>query len=64
MNDVFNEFCGGSTGSVLDAWDTSLGIIASVTTVQGRHTITFGGECGEWSGRGTMLRVLPLRNTE
>jgi hypothetical protein len=64
MNDVFNEFCGGSTGSVLDAWDTSLGIIASVTTLQCRHTIKFGGESGEWSGRRTMLRVLPLRNTE
>jgi hypothetical protein len=53
-----------ATGGVLDAWDTSLGIIASVTTLQCRHTIKFGGESGEWSGRRTMLRVLPLRNTE
>jgi hypothetical protein len=40
----YSEFCGGSTGSVLDAWDTSIGIHASVTTTHGRHTVQFGGE--------------------
>ena len=40
----YNEFCGGSTGSILDAWDTSVGVHASVTTIHGSHTIMFGGE--------------------
>ncbi len=40
----YSEFCGGSTGSILDAWDTSVGVHASVTTIHGNHTIMFGGE--------------------
>jgi hypothetical protein len=40
----YNEFCGGSTGSILDAWDTSVGVHASVTSIHGSHTIMFGGE--------------------
>lgn len=40
----YDEFCGGETGSVLDAWDTTLGLSGSVTTVHGAHTLTFGGE--------------------
>lgn len=44
LSQNYNEFCGGSTGSVLDAWDTSVGVHASVTTTHGSHTIRFGGE--------------------
>lgn len=40
----YDEFCGGETGSVLDAWDTTLGLSGSVTTVHGAHTLTFGGD--------------------
>jgi hypothetical protein len=40
----YSEFCGGQTGSVLDAWDTTLGTSGSVTTIHGPHTIMFGGE--------------------
>jgi hypothetical protein len=40
----YSEFCGGETGSVLDAWDTTIGTSGSVTTIHGAHTIMFGGE--------------------
>jgi hypothetical protein len=40
----YNEFCGGETGSVLDAWDTSIGTSGSLTTIHGAHTITYGGQ--------------------
>lgn len=40
----FNEFCGGNTGSVLDAWDTNYEAEPSVTTVKGKHTMKFGAE--------------------
>ncbi len=40
----YGEFCGGETGSVLNAWDTTIGTTGSVTTIHGPHTITFGGE--------------------
>ncbi|MDQ2844303.1 MAG: TonB-dependent receptor [Acidobacteriota bacterium] len=40
----YNEFCGGSTGSVLDAWDTTVEVHASVTAIHGNHTVLFGGE--------------------
>lgn len=45
VNDnVYNEFCGGETGSVLDAYDTALEIAPSLTSVVGHHTFSFGGE--------------------
>ncbi len=45
INDgIYNEFCGGQTGSVIAGFDTDVEIAPSVTTVQGHHTINFGGE--------------------
>lgn len=44
LSQNYNEFCGGSTGSVLDAWDTTAGLSGSITSVHGRHTITAGAE--------------------
>ncbi len=45
VNDgIYNEFCGGETGSVIAGFDTDVEIAPSVTTVQGHHTINFGGE--------------------
>jgi outer membrane receptor protein involved in Fe transport len=45
INDgVYNEFCGGETGSVIAGFDTDYEIAPSVTTVHGHHTINFGGE--------------------
>ncbi len=45
VNDgVYNEFCGGETGSVIAGFDTDMEIAPSLTTVHGHHTINFGGE--------------------
>ncbi|MDQ2776662.1 MAG: TonB-dependent receptor, partial [Acidobacteriota bacterium] len=45
VNDnVYNEFCGGETGSVIAGFDTALEIAPSLTTVAGHHTVNFGGE--------------------
>jgi hypothetical protein len=44
LSQNYDEFCGGETGSVLDAWDTTIGTSGSVTTIHGPHSIIFGGE--------------------
>ncbi len=45
VNDgIYNEFCGGETGSVIAGFDTDVEIAPTVTTVHGHHTINFGGE--------------------
>ncbi len=45
INDgVYNEFCGGETGSVIAGFDTDVEIAPTITTVLGHHTINFGGE--------------------
>ncbi len=44
MNDTYNEFCGGETGSVIAGFDTDYEIAPSVTTVHGHHTFNFGAE--------------------
>jgi len=45
VNDgIYNEFCGGETGSVIAGYDTDVEIAPTITTVHGHHTINFGGE--------------------
>ncbi len=45
INDnIYNEFCGGETGSVIAGFDTDVEIAPTFTIVQGRHTFNFGGE--------------------
>ncbi len=45
INDnVYNEFCGGETGSVIAGFDTDVEIAPSITSVHGHHTFNFGGE--------------------
>jgi hypothetical protein len=45
VNDgIYNEFCGGETGSVIAGFDTDVEIAPTLTTVHGHHTINFGGE--------------------
>ena len=45
INDgVYNEFCGGETGSVIAGYDTVLEAAPSITSVQGHHTLNFGGD--------------------
>ncbi len=45
VNDgIYNEFCGGETGSVIAGFDTDVEIAPTVTTVHGHHTINFGGQ--------------------
>jgi len=43
-SDLYNEFCGQQTGSVISAGITSIGMSGSISTVHGRHTIRTGGE--------------------
>jgi len=44
MNDIYGEFCGQGTGSVIAAGITSIGFSGSVSSVHGRHTLKMGGE--------------------
>ena len=44
MSDIYNEFCGQETGSVIGAAITTIGISGSVSSVHGHHTIKTGGE--------------------
>lgn len=45
INDnVYNEFCGGETGSVIAGFDTDIELAPTFTTVRGHHTFNFGGE--------------------
>ncbi len=43
-SDLYNEFCGQQTGSVIGAGITSIGMSGSISSVHGRHTIRTGGE--------------------
>ena len=44
MSDIYNEFCGQETGSVIAAGITTLGFSGSVSSVHGRHSLKAGGE--------------------